>query len=223
MIRRRERSSSIDLRSLLDQEEQIVPIPQSARRRMLSRAEAALRTREYQAVRLPAPGSPARVPSAFAAGIVCLASAAGGAAAYGLVLRAHRTVATVAASRPIAPLRYDDVAPANLIIGPVERTTRSEASVRPRAEMGREELRVLEPARVAVARGEFAKAMRPIAEHARRFKEGQLAEEREALRVKALAGLGRTDEARRAAAAFVARFPRSPLLPTVINLRDSMP
>jgi hypothetical protein len=88
-------------------------------------------------------------------------------------------------------------------------------SAQPRADLRREELRVLEPARVAVARGEFAKAMRPIAEHARRFKEGRLAEEREALRVKALAGLGRSEEARRAAAAFASRFPRSPLLPVV--------
>ena len=40
-------------------------------------------------------------------------------------------------------------------------------------------------------------------------------EEREALHVKALAGLGRRDEARRAAAAFEDRFPRSVLLPAV--------
>jgi hypothetical protein len=67
----------------------------------------------------------------------------------------------------------------------------------------------------APPREDFADALPPLTEHARRFKDGTLAEEREALRVKALAGLGRTTEARRAAAAFGARFPRSVLLPAV--------
>jgi len=79
----------------------------------------------------------------------------------------------------------------------------------------RAELLLLRPARAAVAREDFAAALPPIAEHARRFKDGRLAEEREALRVKALVGLGRTDEARRAAAAFRAHFPHSVLLPAV--------
>jgi len=52
-----------------------------------------------------------------------------------------------------------------------------------------------------------------IAEHARRFPNGRLAEEREALRVRSLADSGRMADARRAVAAFGARFPRSVLLP----------
>jgi hypothetical protein len=48
-------------------------------------------------------------------------------------------------------------------------------------------------------------------------------EEREALRVKSLVGLGRRSAARRAAAEFEANFPRSPLLPTVSEMLDSMP
>jgi hypothetical protein len=74
-----------------------------------------------------------------------------------------------------------------------------------------------------VAREDFAAAQPPIAEHARRFQDGRLAEEREALRVKSLAGLGRSDEARRAAAAFKARFPRSVLLPAVSQMPASRP
>jgi len=50
-----------------------------------------------------------------------------------------------------------------------------------------------------------------------------LLEEREALRVKALSGLGRVEEARRAAHAFEARFPRSVLLPAVNQMLDSEP
>jgi hypothetical protein len=92
-----------------------------------------------------------------------------------------------------------------------------------RADANRAELRLLRQARGAVARGDFAAALLPIAEHAHRFRDGRLAEEREALRVKALAGLGRTEEARRAAAAFAARFPRSVLLPAVKGMPAAEP
>jgi len=73
------------------------------------------------------------------------------------------------------------------------------------------ELRVLERARAAVASGDFSAALRAVANHQRRFPAGRLQEEREALRVKALSGLGRSDEARRAAERFRERFPRSVL------------
>jgi hypothetical protein len=89
------------------------------------------------------------------------------------------------------------------------------------SDAARAELRLLRQARAAVARQDFAAALVPLAEHARRFKTGRLTEEREALRVKALAGLGRNDEARRAAAAFEARFPHSVLLPAVSQMPAS--
>lgn len=222
MIRRRERSS-IDLRSLFEQEQEIATAPQSVRSRMLSRAEAALRAGVCDVAQPPTPRSPARIPWAVAAGLICLASAAGGAAAYGIVARTQRTSATPAPPAERAPLGNEQIAAASRALDVPEQAQPSGIPARPRAELRREELRVLEPARVAVARGEFAKAMRPIAEHERRFKEGRLAEEREALRVKALAGLGRSDEARRAAAAFTARFPRSPLLPAIGQISTATP
>jgi len=74
------------------------------------------------------------------------------------------------------------------------------------------ELQVLQPARLAVARQDFTSALNTIAEHQRQFPSGRLAEEREALRVKALLGLGRLAEARRAGAAFHTHFPRSVML-----------
>jgi hypothetical protein len=74
------------------------------------------------------------------------------------------------------------------------------------------ELRVLQPARQAVARGDFTSALAAIGEHQSLFPSGKLAEEREALRITALLGLGRTAEAQRAGAAFRARFPHSALL-----------
>jgi hypothetical protein len=76
-----------------------------------------------------------------------------------------------------------------------------------------DELDLLQRAQAAFVGRGFADALALLVEHARRFPDGRLAEEREALRIRSLTGCGRADEARRAAAAFAARFPRSVLLP----------
>jgi hypothetical protein len=76
-----------------------------------------------------------------------------------------------------------------------------------------DELALLARARQSVAKGAYASAFTLINEHARRFPRGRLSEEREALRVTALWRTGRHAEARRAAAGFVRRFPRSVLAP----------
>ena len=73
------------------------------------------------------------------------------------------------------------------------------------------ELALLQQARGAVAIGEFSRALDTLLTHQRRFPTGRLREEREALRIKALAGLGRNDEASREAERFRERFPRSVL------------
>jgi outer membrane protein assembly factor BamD (BamD/ComL family) len=86
------------------------------------------------------------------------------------------------------------------------RSAAADASDTDRLELG-----LLQRVRAAVAAGEFSAALDSIAEHQRRFPAGRLREEREALRIKALAGLGRNDEARRAAERFRERFPRSVL------------
>ncbi len=72
-----------------------------------------------------------------------------------------------------------------------------------------DELRVVDEARGAL-RDEPARALAALDDAARRFSRGQLADEREALRVEALARLGRWDEARVRAAALEARAPQSP-------------
>jgi hypothetical protein len=74
------------------------------------------------------------------------------------------------------------------------------------------ELRLLQRARAAVASAEFTTALALIADYERRFPEGRFREECEALRVKSLSGLGRSEQARRAAEAFREQFPRSVLL-----------
>jgi len=74
------------------------------------------------------------------------------------------------------------------------------------------ELELMRSAHTAYAAHDYANALVLAGEHVRRFPNGALAEEREALRVRCLVGAGRTSEARRAAAAFATRFPRSVLL-----------
>ncbi len=80
------------------------------------------------------------------------------------------------------------------------------------------ELLLLQPALEAVARRDFATSLSAISAHQRRFPAGQLAEEREGLRVKALLGLGRIPEAMHAGALFRERFPHSALLGQIREL-----
>lgn len=74
------------------------------------------------------------------------------------------------------------------------------------------ELRLLEPARRSIARGNFSAALPAILQHQRDYPRGQLVEEREALRVRALWGMGARNEAESAAALFRRRYPHSGLL-----------
>jgi len=76
-----------------------------------------------------------------------------------------------------------------------------------------DELALLSRARKALAASQPSQALTWINTHRRRFANGQLTEEREALRVEALRHIGRDDEARRAAGEFKKRFPKSVLAP----------
>ena len=154
----------------------------------------------------------------------CLLSVAVGAAAY-QIPRAPRDPAEPSSGRlPVPPPPPPSVrsAPIAEVVpeAPAPTPTLGPPALS-RADAARAELRLLRQARAAVAREDYAAALPPIAEHARRFKDGRLTEEREALRVKSLAGLGRSEDARRAAAAFRARFPRSVLLSAVNQMSPS--
>lgn len=72
------------------------------------------------------------------------------------------------------------------------------------------ELRWIESAQTALAADDPAAARAALRGHARAFPHGHLSEEREALGVQVLCASGRAEEARLAAAAFVARHPTSP-------------
>lgn len=77
------------------------------------------------------------------------------------------------------------------------------------------EREVLDVAKSAVRRKLAAVALEAIERHATRFPNGQLAEEREALRVQALVLAGKTSEARDRATAFKEQYADSLLLPSV--------
>lgn len=74
---------------------------------------------------------------------------------------------------------------------------------------------LLEVARTALSRGDFASAMTSLDAHQKKFPNGVLREEREALYVQALARAGRRDEAKARAERFVKTYPKSMLLPVV--------
>jgi hypothetical protein len=214
---------SPEVRALLDRERVVPPLPAHARERSLARARAALIAR-----RLTPPsgfGAAPRTRWGSAVALTCIVSAAVGATAY--EIGAHRR--PVASDGSMAPMVHvvakaqRPAMPAPTLAAPPA-STPAPTSNGPRstqADPGPAELRLLRQARSAVVRQDFAAALVPIAEHGRRFKHGRLAEEREALRVKALSGLGRREEARRAADAFESRFPRSVLLPAVEQMPAS--
>jgi hypothetical protein len=74
-----------------------------------------------------------------------------------------------------------------------------------------EEARLLAQAQQALGRGQPARALAQVNEHAARFPHGQLAQTRDAARVLALCALSRTREARRAQQQFLGDWPESPL------------
>jgi len=202
-----------EVRALLDHEREIPPLPATVRARALARAHAAvLAGGDRGAMLAPAP----RTRWAAAAAVFCILSVAVGAGAYQIRARAHLATppSHPPAASPVPPPPSVPSAPIAEVAPPAPAPAPGPPALS-RADAARAELHLLRQARAAVAREDYAAALPPIAEHTRRFKDGRLSEEREALRVKSLAGLGRQEEARRAAAAFRARFPRSVLLSAV--------
>lgn len=200
-------------RTLLERERPIPALSPMVRARAMAAARTAL-----AAGPLPAP--PPRAPAAWtrwaaAAALTCAASAAVAAIAY----RRHDSDPALGLAAPagaaLPSQALIEQADPQLGAGPFDTDFDDSGARHARTPVPREELRLLRQARDAVARDDFAAALSPIAQHAREFPTGRLAEEREALRVKALVGLGRFSEARRAADGFEARFPRSVLLPAI--------
>ena len=71
------------------------------------------------------------------------------------------------------------------------------------------ELALVDAAKRALAAGDAARALDRLAAHARDFRRGQLAEERQALRVEALCAAGKRPQARAEATLFLREYPAS--------------
>jgi hypothetical protein len=217
------RDTPLGVRELLDSGKEVPRQPDAVRARVLERA------RKTAAAPLPDPeldrALPARSPihAAVAAGALAL-----GGAAVVLGLKAAFPSAPVA-----PPVRHSAVevspAPSAERAAPSEvpdppsgsASARNETTAVPTAKLTQDrapvkgsyaaELELMRSAHNAFAAHDYAGALALTQEHARRFPNGVLAEEREAVSVRSLAASGHTNEARRAAAAFAKHFPRSVL------------
>lgn len=208
-----------ELEALLERGRTIPPAPDVVRARALARARAtvaaATASASTAAPMVPARGRGTRI--ALAASMALLIGAASAAAALrGWIPRQQepspqsspRTVRPVPASAPDHPAQPAAVAPETTSIAKHQRPARLPTA----QESYAAELVLLQRAQAAYTRRDFSNALVLVAEHGRRFPNGRLAEQREALRVRSFAGSGRGEEARRAVAAFALRFPRSVLL-----------
>lgn len=223
-----------ELESLFALERELVPEPSELRHRVIERARASLPRTLRQPFVTVAP-TPRGLRISVAAAAVVLLSALCFAAFYAGYQLRSRSVSpalihppATSIDSPVLPAPSVVVAlvPVDMSVGSAPNgsdTAGHDAgvvSVRPAVstktateiEAFALELQVLQPARQAVAQRDFGRALTVITDHQRRFPAGKLTEEREALRVKALLGLGRAAEAERAGAAFRARFPRSALI-----------
>ncbi|HXJ20208.1 MAG TPA: hypothetical protein VMT03_08245 [Polyangia bacterium] len=204
--------------------------PDLVRARLLARADAAPR----DPFAAPASrGGPARPWQRYAVAAAGITLVAGAAAAFQMMRPASRLALSAQpsggppppASRPSDPDDGPAIAaspraaePAGSAPGP-----RRRSSMADRRELGVGEIELLERARAADLRGAYTDVLAVLAEHEHRHPAGRLSEERDVLRVKALAGLGRGAEARRAAARFRQRYPRSVLLPKIDEILASLP
>lgn len=79
----------------------------------------------------------------------------------------------------------------------------------------REQQALLDQARLALGQGQSDRCLAALAMHRSRFPTSLLAEERDALTIKALAAAGDLPGAREQAVAFATRYPKSLLLPSI--------
>ena len=217
-MKRRNPHSDLELEVLLESGRVIQRLPEVVRARSLSRARAtmaALAALPHESI------SAARWRGLTVALAASLALAVGAAVATA-ALRG-RTPSPSQPTPPAVPHTARPTHSATLEISPSSPMAAPQAasSAKPQhwerpisaQESYAAELGLLQRAQVAYVAREFSDVLARVAEHSRKFPNGRLAEEREALRVRALEGTGRTEEARRAAAAFAGRFPRSIMLP----------
>jgi len=208
-----------------DEDEKLDPALEEVVRaaRGIPPAPGKARVRARLDVALPAP-----LPAPVATGIPKLAATfllggAVGAAVLYAVLPAKEIVRVVevvlATPDAAAPVISASVAPP-VVIAPVPsvsvpvRLPAPSASVRTGSDLDAERI-LLDPGRTALGRHEGQRALEAVRAHEKRFPNGALVEEREAIAVQALVLVGRKDEAAARGARFLTRYPGSVLRPVV--------
>jgi len=218
-MKRDEPPVDAELESLLERGRVIPRLPDVIRARALARARATAAA--AATVSAPARTAVARGRGlwiAVAASLALVLGAAGATAALRGWLPWQREPSPPSSPGPVPPVTA--AAAASDEPAPSERAPETTSIAKPQRpartataqESYAAELQLLQRAHAAYTRRDFSSALVLVAEHGRRFPNGRLAEQREALRVRSLAGSGRGDEARRAVAGFAVRFPRSVLL-----------
>ena len=174
----------------------------------------------------PIPPAPAGLsPQLFQALAPKLVAAAAAPAATGVAsgLLAKAVIAAVAFSAGAGAMHWVDVAtvPPPAVVVPIPAPVAQPVP----SVVGnlQEEQALVEQARAALSRGNPADAIAALEEHRAKFPSGQLAENREALGVLALAAEGKTDEAERKAVQFREKWPRSILMPVVDQATSKKP
>ena len=221
------KTTSLDpsLRRLLDAERSRTRAPRGAKEASFARLAAKI------PIAGPPTSKPPPPPTAFplaAKGIVALV-AVGLAIGTAGVARTSALPAEAMAPPPLAVEASTDETPASLLALDAPRAPSASSApaaplasavpAAPRAPAAdrslAEERALLDVARLARARGDDAAAIAAATAHERRFPEGQLAEERDAILVQALAHAHRLPEARARAERLRARAPHSMLLGVV--------
>jgi TolA-binding protein len=220
-------SSAPELERLIEQAKSVRPLSQATRGRVLRRAQSStLLGASIVTSKAPWPRTgPATVTWLGAAAVAV------GLAGAGVALYAQKRQVTVIghvtsiASSDVAIASQVEQGPVPSASGALPESAAPAASAAETAHVPRPapilesygaELALLRRAHSAYGSHDFSTALRLLAEHGRRFPNGRLAEEREALRVRALSGLGLNEAARLAAREFAVRFPRSVLLSRTI-------
>jgi hypothetical protein len=218
------RSKGFDVGALLESERSVPAVPRELRFRAVRRARrTVVEARVFSSVAV----RPARLRWALVAASVLV----GAALATAAIARRQRPAPAAIVGAPPSALALAGaprIAAPEPDLTPFDGPPRLPAARPPhrgltQAEAYARELRFLQPAREALARDDFTAALAATSAHERAFPRGRLVEEREALRIVALAGARRGDEARRAAAAFHARFPASLLQKRVDDAVRDLP
>jgi hypothetical protein len=240
------RCNALEIENLLAVEREILPEPQEVRNRVLERARFSLRHRSVALVDA-FPQNPRRLGFGIAAAAMVMLTALCAVAFVAGYHARNRTteiptvesaVLRTSVPKPVSSSSLTATAsestssaapptPSHESLGqstpvlPIKST--NSAAVSTKSDGISAELRVLQPARKAVAQRDFNAALATLAEHQRLYPAGILSEEREGLRIKALIGLGRITEAKRASDTFRKRFPRSALLGRIDEMLGTKP